>query len=246
MNKLALSLALIVREKVRQATLRRVGTNLESRSIFHGPPLELLKMVFTELTLQDGIHIQTATGDAIILPVLMQLPPGQSEFSNPSIGKSGMCDETHLLDLRNVPACPSFIALVPPGQHSNRSVTSTTDEFGVSAPNNSSHATFEDWWGDAFIQSLVTEGLTNAGFQGDQIEESRNLVEHAAKAMDELDPYKETRKASWQLLSRIFSIKDGSGELSKEQALSLSCGVPTQQDATVPAKAHTRVLHQLY
>ena len=245
MNRLALSLALIVREKVRQATLRRAGTNLESRSIFHGPPLELLKMVFTELTLQDGIHIQAATGETIILPVLMQLPSGQSGFSNPDIGKSGTCDETHLLDLRNVPTCPSFIALVPPGQHSNRSVSSTTDEFGVSAPNNSSHATFEDWWGDNFIQSLVTEGLTTAGFQGDQIEESRNLVEYATKAMDEVDPYKETRKASWQLLSRIFSIKDNSGGLSKEQALSLACGVPPQQDAAVSAKAQLGVLQQI-
>src|SRR6185369_7824512 len=235
MNRLASALASIVREKVRQAKLGRAGTNLESRVLFHGPPLELLDMVYVELASQDGIPAQTATGETTIIPVLLQVPLGQPGFSNPGIGKSGKCDETHLLDLRNVPPC----------QHSNRSVSSTTDEFGVCASNNASHTTFDEWWGDEFIQHLLTDGLSMAGFQGDQQEEAKSLVENSARAMDEVDPDKETRKAAWRLLSRVFSVQDGSGGLSKAQALSLACGLPPRQDETVTAKIQLGVSQQI-
>lgn len=244
MNRLATSLASIVREKVRQATLGRTGINLETRIIFHGPPLELLEMVYVELV-KDGITAQAATGETTVLPVLLQVPLGQPGFFNPSIGMSGKCDETHLLDLRNVPSCPSFIALVPPGQHSNMSVSSTTDEFGLSAHNNASHAMFEEWWGDEFVQRLLTDALSLAGFQGDQRKEARTLVEQAARAMDEVDPDKVTRKAAWRLLSRVFSIQDCTGGMSRAQALSFACGVPPRQGDTVTAKTQLGVLLEI-
>lgn len=246
MNNLTNWLASIVRDKVRQSTLGRTGTNLESRFIFHGPPLELLEMVYEELTNEHGgIPAQAATGEIITLPVLLQIPINQPGFSNPTIRSSGRCNETHLLDLRNLPSCPSFIALVPPGQHSNRSVASTTDEFGLSASNNANHATFDEWWGDEFIQHLLNDGLSKAGFESDLEEEAKKLLKSSARAMDEMDPEKESRKAIWRLLSRVFSIQQGLAGLTKHQALSLACGVPPRRDEVVSAKLQIDVLQQL-
>jgi len=245
MNRLVISLAAIIREKVHQVMLRRAGTNMESRIIFHGPPLEILDLVYRELTSLNGIITQAATGETTVLPVVLQVPLGQHGFSNPSIGMSGLCDETHLLDLRNVPACPSFVALVPPGQHSNMSVSSTTDEFGISAVNNASHATFEEWWGDEFIQRVLTTGLSMSGFHDDLLNEARSVVEDAARAMDEVDPDRETRKATWRLFSRIFSILGGPEDISKAQALSLACGVPPNQDGMLSAKIQLDTLQNI-
>lgn len=44
------------------------------------------------------------------LPVLLQYPAGQLQGPRPRIGASGKCDNDHLLDIRNDPANPSFIA----------------------------------------------------------------------------------------------------------------------------------------
>ncbi|MBZ0093997.1 MAG: type IV secretory system conjugative DNA transfer family protein [Sulfuricella sp.] len=245
MNKLAKKLSSIVLEKVRQATLGRAGTSLESRFIFHGPPIELLEMVYDELSSPGGIKLRDTTGEGTVLPVLLQVPAGEVRISNPSIGSSGQCDETHLLNLRNVPSSPSYIALVPPGQHSNRSVASTTDEFGVSASNNSGHATFDEWWGDEFIQHLLSEGLADARLTEGQQEEAKILVEYAARAMDEVDQNRGTRKAAWHLLSRIFSLQPTPDGLSPAHSLSLACGIPPQRDEGLSAKGQPGVLQQL-
>lgn len=245
MNNLTNWLASIVRDKVSQSTLGSTGT-IESRFIFHGPPLELLELVYNELADEHGgIPAEAATGETITIPVLLQVPTGQLGFSNPGIRSSGKCDDTHLLDLRNSPSGPRFVALVPPGQHSNQSVTSTTDEFGVGASNNASHVTFDEWWGDGFIQHLINEGLSKAGFESNQKEEARELIKCSAKAMDEVDHENEIRKAAWRLLSRVFSIQEGFAGLTKHQALSLACGVPPRRDEPVSAKIQLDVLQQI-
>lgn len=244
MTRLVNSLAAIIREKVHQVMAQRAGTKMESRILFHGPPLELLELVYGELT-KEGIVTQAASGEQAVLPVLLQVPSGQPGFTNPAIGMSGPCDETHLLDLRNVPACPSFVALVPPGQHSNMSVSSTTDEFGISAANNATHATFDEWWGDEFVQRLVASGLSMAGFRDDLLNEARGVVEDAARAMDEVDLDRRGRKAAWRLLARIFSILGAPSGLTRSQALSLACGVPPMQDESVSAKIQLDILQNI-
>lgn len=245
MNKLASKLAAIVQQKIQQATSGHAGASVEFRSIFHGPPLEFLEKVYDELSSPSGIAITGAANEEVVVPVLLQVTPSTQDFANPSMGSSGRCDETHLLDLRNAPSCPSFIALVPPGYHSNRSVTSTTDEFGVKASNNSAHATFEEWWSDEFIQGLINGALEDAGLDNAQQQEARNLVEHAARAMDEVDPDKASRKAAWRLMSRLFSLSPASEGLASSQSLSLACGMPPLQQGDLSAKSQLRVLGQL-
>ncbi|GGY73138.1 ATP-binding protein [Pseudoduganella plicata] len=226
MNRLVHALANIVRTKVLDATQGRTGGKLESRFIFHGPPLELLEGVFQELAKDGGIHVERADHSApTLIPVLLQLPADKMAGPNPGIGFSGKCDEGHLLDIRNDPVNPSFLALVPPGQHNNRSVTSTTDEFGISPASNRVYADFEAWWDDGFMQDLLDKGLQAAGL-GDELSNARLFARRAAEAVDEMDAHKGTRMAAWRLVSRIFSIPDASDDLTPSSALALACGVP--------------------
>ncbi len=135
MNNLASTIHDVVTDKLRQA----LAGNLEIRLLFHGPPLEIMSSV-----LRPPGQDFDGRSSTLLLP---RLPHGEA---NPLAGASGRCDDTHLLNLRNSPSQPTFLALVPPGQHSMRSVTSTTDEFGVAASNNGGNVPFEDWWADEF------------------------------------------------------------------------------------------------
>lgn len=245
MKKLAETLADHIRAKVRDSTAGRSGTRLESRFIFHGPSLELLTPVYEILAAEGGIQISNPDHPSTTLPVLLQLPARTDGMQNPGIGQSGRCDESHLLHLRNDPHCPSFVALVPPGQHNNRSVASTTDEFGVAASNNTSHAPFDDWWGDEFIQQLVTKALQNAGLEGDSQQEARSLAKQAAAAVDEVEAGLGTRYATWRLLSRLFSIPSAGVVLAPAEAVALACGMPSSLSGNVSAKSLENVLGQI-
>lgn len=235
MNRLAQTLSRLVREKIDQARL--AGTE-EVRLIFHGPPRDILENVF------DILIEQSVSGPAI--PILLQLPalaPGQS---NPPIGSSGPCDDTHLLNLRNSPSQPAFLALVPPGQHSMRSVTSTTDEFGVAAWVNGGNITFEDWWSDEFIQGLIAEGILQSGLSDpSQREEARALVENAAMAADDMDAERTQRSAAWRVISKLFSVQAAKGSADASQQLSLATGVPPMATGFLSAREQLGVLGKI-
>ena len=244
MNRLVQALASIVRTKVLAATQGRATGRLESRFIFNGPPLEILDAVYGELARDGGIQVSQAGQAPASIPVLLQLPQEAMAGPNPGIGHSGRCDESHLLDIRNDPGSPSFVALVPPGQYNNRSVTSTTEEFGIAPAGNRIHASFDEWWKDGFVQDLVLEGLRIAGLERDA-EDARSMVGHAAEALDDMDQHKGSRKAAWRLLARIFAIADSKGDLSPGQALALACGVPPMADGSVSAREQLDVLSRI-
>ena len=244
MKNLSETLAAYIRGKVIDATSGRGGARLETRFIFHGPPLALLRPVYDSLVAEGGIEIRNADGVSLILPVLLQAPSSIERGQNPAIGHSGLCDESHLLHLRNDPHSPSFVALVPPGQHHNRSVASTTEEFGVGVQNNSSHAPFDDWWSDEFIQRLFAKALEAIGLSGDALTEFRGLARLAAEAVDDVEGSEGTRNAAWLLLSRLFSIPAARLDLSPCQAAALACGMPSSS-AHLSAKVLQDVLGQL-
>jgi len=235
MNRLASTIADLVREKLSQSSGRGEG---EVRLIFHGPPIEILGSVY-DLLVENS-------NPAMTVPILLQLqelPPGEE---NPPVGVPGRCDDTHLLNLRNSPSQPTFLALVPPGQHSMRSVTSTTDEFGVAAASNGGNVPFEDWWADEFIQNLVSTALARLGIhEQSQREDARHLVARAASAADEMDAERTQRSASWRLLSRLFSIDPGTGALTGAQLLSLACGMPPMRDGKVSSREQVAVLEKI-
>jgi DNA phosphorothioation-dependent restriction protein DptH len=240
MKRLVQALASIVRDKVVATVQGRGVGNTESRFIFHGPPLELLDPVFVELSKDGGIRIDLPGGLApASIPVLLQLPAGKLAGPNPDIGSSGRCDENRLLDIRNAPGKPSFLALVPPGQHNNKSVKSTSEEFGIAPDSNRGHASFDTWWKDAFIQDLLSEGLRLAGLS--DADDARFVIEHAAEALDEMDRPSDGRDAIWRLLARIFSIPD-IPSLRPEQALALACGVPPMGNSSTSSRQQLAVI----
>lgn len=246
MNKLVQTLARIISEKV-QGSIHGRTTNarMESRFIFHGPPMEILEPLFLELSQKGGMVITLEDGKSTLLPVLLQVPQGHDGGPNPGIGDSGKCDENHLLHIRNDPHSSSFIALVPPGQHNNRSVASTTDEFGISASSNTEHSTFEEWWDDGFIQTLVRRGLEAASINKDSIQDATLLVESAASALDEMDKDEVSRTAAWRLLSRLYSIPGNDYGLSAGVALALACGTPPTRAGGVSTKQQLNIVAQI-
>jgi len=216
MNLLATWLASVVHARLQEASS---GEHLsETRLIFHGPPLEILEGVFSLLTAQEA-------GPGI--PVLLQVPELGPGSSNPASNASGRCDESHLLDLRNSPQAPSFLALVPPGQHAIRSVTSTTDEFGMLSGSNGANVTFDEWWSDAFLQDAIEHALSEAKFDGKQLDDARTIVARGCKAFDDVDPSPGSRVAAWRLVARLFEASADPAHAASR--LSLACGVPPSE-----------------
>lgn len=219
MIELAKWLASVVRERV-ASTIEGAG---EARLIFHGPPLELLRAVFDELLAGDGLGV----------PVLLQVPRLPDGTPELAIGASGLCEEGHLLDLRNSPANPSFVALVPPGQRAIMSITSTTDEFGLTAASDGSEVAFGNWWSEPLVQSAASAGLAQLGLDEAQLAQAGILVERAAAAADAVDDMPGSRVSVWRLLCRLWSIPAlGVGSAT---GLGLACGVPPMESGKLSA-----------
>jgi len=203
-----------------------------------------LESVFNEIVNnQGGVEAYLSSGERIKFPVLQvdKLPEGTN---NPAVGDNGLCNESHLIVLRNSPSCPRFVALVPPGQHFSDSISSACNECGLVAHNNSGTALIAEWWGDDFIQYLVDIGLSRATWSSEgQREQAKHLIEYAIKAADAADPHDASRRNAWDVLSRILSIADA--ELPFGSLLSLACGYPPLDDGSVRADEQVKVLEQL-
>lgn len=239
MNRLATHLVNLIRDKVIQSVVGLNTQNVESRFIFHGPPLDILEIVYQELAKDKGVIVSLGNAGEFCIPVLIQYPQDKFDGVNPAIGASGRCDENHLLHIRNDPNYSSFVALIPPGLHSNRSVTSTTDEFGINASNNSGHAGFEDWWNDPFVQQLFHDGIKFAGFDSSEVIE---LIYSSASSLDQLDTTDGSRSSVWKLLSRIYEIEGNRFNLKPGSAISLACGVPGKEDGSLDQKSQITIL----
>ncbi|MBU2582005.1 MAG: ATP-binding protein [Alphaproteobacteria bacterium] len=230
MSNLVRWIAETIREHVVE---RRYGGNAsaESRWIFHGPPLEILSLVYEELAGSVGIQLEG-------LPVLLQVPSLGLSEPNPAIGLSGRCDEAHLLDMRNSPSAPSYLALVPPGHHAIRSVSSTTDQFGVAATSNGTNASFDEWIADPFIQRVLEAAVdATATRYGD---DARELLRKSLEAIDDVDKEKATRSGSWRLVSRMFEVSAERGNVDRQ--ISLACGVPPMEENKLSAKEQLAIV----
>jgi DNA phosphorothioation-dependent restriction protein DptH len=230
-----------VHEAVQASALRMNGSMRELRIVFHGPPSIFLEPLFEQLSSEGGLEVSTNNGETIRFPILLQvdrLPPNEG---NPDIGRSGRCDEAHLLALRNSPDCPRFLALVAPGRHQNLSVSSASTGIGLSAENNSGNATIEDWWGDDFIQELVEAALARAQWEGSgQRDQARRMIERAVRAADEVDKHDSSRQRPWSVLSRIFSISDAATPFCTQ--LAAACGFPPLADGSIHISEQQHIL----
>lgn len=239
MSKLANWLASVVREKARSATQGLSGKKFEYRLIFRGPPLEILELVYEELARDGGIQVMSGVdGNTVTLPVLLQRPNNQIKGHKPQIGESGNCDNDHLLDVRNDPNNSSFVALVPAGQHNNLSIESSSDVFGMSSD-------LGKWWDDGFVQQSVNEALNLTGIGDSSRGEARELIQAAAKSLDEMDSELSNDSTSWRMLSRIFSMDPAIQNLSPGKALALACGLPPMEDDGISPKAQLSIIDKI-
>ncbi len=227
MSNLALVLAARIRSKITKAP-DQTGSS-EIRLMFLGPPHEIMSEVFGELERDDAV------GSPFDFPILLQVPREELRTRNPLVGKSGWCNEDHILDLRNLPSSASFVALIPSGEHSILSVSTAADKFGVAEGNHGGNTTFEAWWDDSFIQSLVTDALSSVGLPDALVEDGRALVEAAARAIDEAEKGASPREGAWRLLSQLFSIDETTG-IGAAASVSLACGVPPMRNGNLAAK----------
>jgi len=241
MSALVLQIAKIIRERVTAGVRALHDGASESRSVFHGPPLEFLQPVFQELLKDDGVKVELRDGETILVPILLRLD--NAAGTNPAIGRSGACTVDHLLTLRNSPACPRFVALIPPGEHTNLSFSSASDEFGLTASNNMGNASIEEWWMDDFVQTLVEAGLSRLAISAEaDKEQARQIIQYAVSAADQADRHEVSRKGAWRVLSRVYCIP---GDKRPGVQLSLACGFPPCEDGKVSPKDQIKILDRL-
>jgi hypothetical protein len=243
-NVLVREIAGFIENRVRGAVRTLQDPGGELRSIFHGPPLEFLEPVLQCLTPTGGIEATLGDGSQVVVPVLLPTDQLSDGSANPSVGSSGFCDADYLLDLRNHPSCPRFLALAVPARHSILSVDQATDPFGVSADNNGGSAAAKDWWDDAFVQQLVTRAIErHSEHESVDREGAHALLERAVLAADEGDRHDAQRQQSWAAISRVLSI--GTSQVPLGRYWSLACGFPPLADGRIDAKEQVRVLNAL-
>jgi hypothetical protein len=242
MNPLVLQIAKAVRERTINKVCSLPGIASELRTVFHGPPMELLRPVFEELVKDGGVRVEMENEKYVIVPVLLH---SESATKPPSVGQSGICAGVHLNDFRNQPACPRFVALLAPGNHPNLALTMETasDSFGLEVRSNSGNATIEDWWNDDFIQNLVDGALERFAITKDtDRENARLMIQKSVYAADEAERHSVSRCGAWRVLSRIYCIP---GHIKIGPPLSLACGFPPTEDGELATKDQDEVLQQI-
>ena len=241
MSALVSQIAKIIRERVTARVRALHDGSSEWRSVFHGPPLEFLQPVFQELLKDDGVKVELPDGKTIVVPILLRVD--STTVANPVIGRSGICTGDHLLNLRNSPFCPRFVALIAPGEHTNLSFASASDEFGLAASNNTGNSSIDEWWRDDFIQALVEGGLARLAMSTEaEKEQARQIIQYAVSAAEQAERHDVSRKGAWRVLSRIYCIP---GDKRPGAHLSLACGFPPCEDGKVSASDQREILDRL-
>lgn len=243
MNRLVAEIAEYISIRMRSAALA-LQDDGTLRSVFHGPPLRFLSPLLQLFMEEGGIEVTLKSGKPETIPVLLPVerPPAGQE--NPPVGKSGPCDESHILALRNTPACPRFLTIAAPARHSILSVAQATDEFGMSPDNNGGSARIEEWLKDEFVQYLITAALARHLWKSEShSHQAKKLLEHAIRAADEVDRHDPQRPHAWATISRVLSISAKTLPFPSEW--SLACGFPPLEDGTLDADEQIRVLKAL-
>lgn len=243
-HRIASAISNTIRETMRASVVNLRGSNLELRTVFHGPPMHLLEQVYRALVETGWLEVDHPTGGQIQIPVLLQVGKLPDGAPNPPAGTSGFCDGPYLVSLRNTPSVPRYLALTPPGGHRVMSITQATDEFGLSATNNGGSASIEDWWDDAFVQELVASALRRHKWASIAEQSgAAQLVKTAVQAADSVGHLDSSRTGPWNVLSRVWSIANL--DISFPSQLSLACAFPPVADGSLQVKEQEAVLSAL-
>ena len=239
MNKLVAEVSKHIQDRM-QGVARSLPGDQALRTVFHGPPLRYLQRVLDVIQGEGGLEVELGNGDSVAIPVL--LPVERTiPVRNPPVGQSGMCDDSHILALRNTPACPRFLTLTTPARHSILSVAQATDEFGLSQDNSGASAGISQWWDDSFVRHLVNVAVARVGWKSElERHHARRLLERAVHAADEVDRHDPQRLHAWAALARVLAISDGG--IPHATQWSLACGVPPTTEGGLEADEQLRIL----
>lgn len=239
MNKLVAEVVKHIRERMRSAARSLPGNNA-LRSVFHGPPLPYMHAVL-ESFMSEGLEVQFGDGEHATIPVL--LPIDGYSHANPTVGVSGLCDDSHILALRNTPACPRFLTLTTPARHSILSIAQATDEFGLGADHNGASSGMVDWWNDSFVSHLVDAALNRVAWASEpERTHAKKLLHGIVMAADEVDRHDPQRLHAWASLARVIGL---AGPVPPPQMQwALACGVPPTKAGDMDADGQLRILHR--
>lgn len=225
--------------------LRNLGSQqAELRAVFNGPPEQFLAHVYDLLAERGGLRATLADGEEVLVPVLLLQEKVSSEFANPLIGASGKCDHNHLLTLRNSPSCPRFVVLSSPGSQSNLSQTSTWFYCGLAAENQAANTPIDKWVQDEFIDRLITKAVERVS-NGDKdwVESARSMFIESIASADAADEADGLRLASWNTISRVWSLKNS--EDHQARSLALALGYPPPTDNLLSFGSQSKALRKL-
>ena len=109
----------------------------ELRTIFQGPPIEVLGDVFSSPRAGGRDESLAENGELVIVPVFLLVANAKDADTARKLGSSGKYTDSQIIDARNLPTCPRFLVLVKTGQLSSLSVRNACSTIGVSEHCNS-------------------------------------------------------------------------------------------------------------
>ena len=198
----------------------RSKSSSELRYVFNGPPLEYLRFIKEHLTIRGELKYNGKN-----LPVLVVNEELDPSYINPDADQSGECATTHLINKRNLPINPNFIALIPPNVSNISSITTTTYEIGLKSENNSKYTKFNEWYNDPFIIKIIEDGIKNLNLNCDDV---KGLFEEVCTSIDELHTNTSSREEIWERISCLYD--DIPTNMSHIDYFCFICGLPSSMN----------------
>lgn len=231
-----------VKNRMAAEILSLSGGSRECRAVFCAPPPAMLRDVF-ELLAGDGslLIAKAADGAEISYPVVLQVDHVPEDARVARVDQSGLSSFHGLASIRNAPNCGVFLTLVAPGGQVSDTHESTRKAFGVASATNEGGALISTWWTDPFIQEMVREGLG----VGDptQLESAIQLIHKAVEAADAADQHHTSRISAWEVVSRLWELRDSGMEL--DARVSLAAGFPPSEDGKIDVERKVSISEAL-
>ncbi|MBL9149844.1 MAG: hypothetical protein JNM94_14225 [Phycisphaerae bacterium] len=206
----------------------------EARPIFRGLPGPQMEELLSSLGGQAGLRVAVPSGAEQNVPVFLVA----SVPTNPVGLASGKCTDSHLLRVRNNPACHCFLTLLPPGSIVNESISSSAIYLGVDPALDRS-----DLSDDPFVTQLIEHALGNLAWTGEQRDAARRVVEQALTDAARLDIGAEDRDSQWGVIERLFEIV--SSPAPTPRLLLAALGFPPCASQELGTKQHVGVLERV-
>lgn len=176
--------------------LERPGAR-EVRPIFRGLPCRIMDELLALLGGPSGLRVATSDGAEEHVPIFLV----GNVAANPEGLSSGRCTDSHLLRVRNNPACRCFLTLLPPGSVVNESISSSATYLGVEPVVEAGELAR-----DPFTSQLVRRAIGGLQWPQKQRDAAEHVVDQALADAARLDIGSEEREHQWEVIERLFEV----------------------------------------